>query len=649
MKIRCFVLACLFLFSPLIAKEALLSPSDVRPVMEQFFILHVDKKEMNSEILGRGLTLYLNQFDPSYSYLTSEEAHPFLKPDPYLKSVMQEEYTQDRFSAFFALNETIQNGINRARNWRAEWGQNPEALVTVAKSRKTEEDIPKKSYPTTEEELKQRHYDRYARFIAFQMEMLGEGKTEGKEVSLITLCEKQLQQMENGYLGVGEQGEELSTEKEEHLVVMRTLKALAASLDAHTAYYSPEEALALKAQLEKGMSGVGVLLREGMEGITIFELVEGGPAAESGELQKGDLLVDVDGTQLKGLSFQKVLEVMRGKEGSKTKLGIVRTSSKGEEYKQVELTRSRITLDEKRVDVSSEPYGDGVIGKITLYSFYEGEGGINSEADIKAAIDELRKEGPLYGLVLDIRDNGGGFLTQAVKVSGLFISSGVVVISKYSDGQIKYYRAVDGSRYYDGPLVILTDRGSASASEIVAQTLQDYGVAIVVGDEQTYGKGTIQHQTVTHNKAQSFFKVTVGRYYTASGRSTQLEGVKSDIVVPSPLQFEEVGEAFLEFPLQPDEVAPAFADNLQDLDPFVRKWFQKYYIPTIQEPTAYWSKHLPSLQERSQNRLAQNQEFQEFLKSLKTKDKSSQKLPKKDLQMEESVLIVRDMIEFSQK
>ncbi len=146
----------------------------------------------------------------------------------------------------------------------------------------------------------------------------------------------------------------------------------------------------------------------------------------------------------------------------------------------VELTRSKIVLDDKRVDVEAEPFGDGIIGKITLYSFYEGDNGLSSEKDLKKAIDDLRSQGTLYGLVLDMRENSGGFLSQAVKVSGLFISSGVVVISKYSDGTVKYYRAVDGNRYYDGPLAILISRGSASATEIVAQTLQDYGVAVVV-------------------------------------------------------------------------------------------------------------------------------------------------------------------------
>ena len=155
---------------------------------------------------------------------------------------------------------------------------------------------------------------------------------------------------------------------------------------------------------------------------------------------------------------------------------------------------------------------------------------------------KLKSQGNLRGLILDLRSNSGGFLSQAVKVAGLFISDGVIVISKYSNGEEKFYRDVDGKTVYDGPLVVLTSKATASAAEIVAQALQDYGVALVVGDEHTYGKGTIQTQTVTDNRSTSYFKVTVGKYYTVSGHTPQKEGVKADIVVPGRWSKEKIGE-----------------------------------------------------------------------------------------------------------
>lgn len=211
---------------------------------------------------------------------------------------------------------------------------------------------------------------------------------------------------------------------------------------------------------------------------------------------------------------------------------------------------------------------------------------------------------------------------------------------------MKYYRAVSGTPYYDGPLVVLISRGSASATEIVAQALKDYGVAIVVGDEQTYGKGTIQHQTITSDGPPSFFKVTIGRYYTVSGKSTQIDGVKADIVVPSPYNFEEIGEAYLEYPLPSDWVADAYHDSLSDIDPMARKWFQKYYLPTVQQKQTNWEEWIPTLQANSVRRVNQNKNFQIFLRQIKEEVKPIDVVPfgVNDLQMDEAVNILKDMI-----
>lgn len=640
-----------FLFITLILPlkvEALLSSSNVKEVMEQLFNYHVDKKEMSSLVLERSLKIYLKQFDPNHAYLLQQEVILYLKPTDTVLQTMMTDYHADRLTTFFALNNVIQNSIARARLWRAEWERDPKKLVKKASSF-TSEPSADKTFASTMDELKKRHYERFLRFLSFQMKELGPSSYEGKEGKLVALCEKQVALLENEYLGVDDQGKALTAQDHEHHVIQRVLKSLAHSLDAHTAYYSPEEAYAMKVQLEKGMCGIGVVLREGVDGIAIQDILKGGPAELSGLLKVGDTIVEVDGLSVKGFSFQRVLEVMRGKEGTKTILGIVRRDAPSSKLTRVELTRAKIVLADKRVDISKEPFEDGCIGKITLHSFYEGEDGLSSEVDLKKAIDQLRAEGPLHGLVLDMRENSGGFLSQAVKVSGLFISSGVVVISKYSDGSIKHYRSVAGARHFDGPLVILISRGSASATEIVAQTLRDYGVALVVGDEQTYGKGTIQHQTVTSDRSQSFFKVTIGRYYTVSGKSTQIEGVKADILVPTEYNFEELGERYLEYPLPSDEVAAAFNDTLADIDPFSRKWFYKYYLPKLQMPEDKWVSLIPLLQENSRRRLALNPSYQVFLKEAQKKNASFEKLDHRstDLQMEEAVNIVKDMIYLS--
>lgn len=641
----CFILSVWSLFTTCFANATLLHQADVRQVMTQLFDYHVDKKEMTTAILERSLTVYLANFDPNHSYLLEEEARPYVQPkEIYLKKMLKD-YDEGRLSAYFGVNETIEESIARARVWRTEWNRGARSLVLEAKESINTPLPTYKKFASNLTELKNRHRAQFVALLALQGgEKIDAILQEHKEEKLVRLCEKQLTLLENQYLGVDESGVILPPEAREHHVVLRAIKALAHSLDAHTAYYSPDEALAMKVQLEKGMCGIGVVLHEGIEGVAIADIIKGGPAAKGGKLTIGDTIVEIDGQDVKHCSFRKVLEVLRGEEGSRTVLGIVRQVNGGTpQFLRIELTREKITIEDKRVDVSYEPYGDGIIGKITLYSFYEGEDGVNSEKDMRKAIDYLKTQGKLYGLVLDMRDNSGGFLSQAVRVSGLFIQSGVVVISKYSDGTMKYYRTLDGQTFYDGPLVVLVSKGSASATEIVAQALQDYGVAIVVGDERTYGKGTIQHQTITSDRSNSFFKVTIGRYYTVSGRSTQIEGVKSDIVIPTNLHYEEMGEAYLDFPLPADQIEAAYNDPLTDIDPYARKWFVKYYLPTLQKPVTTWQSMIPQLRVNSRKRIADNPNFQLFITTLQEESISTAH-GSNDLQMEEAVNVVKDMI-----
>src|SRR5690606_13302855 len=230
----------------------------------------------------------------------------------------------------------------------------------------------------------------------------------------------------------------------------------------------------------------------------------------------------------------------------------------------------------------------GIIGKITLYSFYESANGESCEKDIKNAIRKFQEIGTLRGLILDLRENSGGFLSQAVKVSAIFLSNGVVVISKYGTGELHYLRNIVGRSFFNGPLVVLTSKMSASAAEIVAQALQDYGVGVIVGDARTFGKGSIQYQTVTDEKAELFFKIPLGKSYTACCRQTQSERVKADIVVTTYYAPCNIGERYLEYPLVADTVESAFVDPLNDLDASAKRLFQRKYLPYLQRVVSFW-------------------------------------------------------------
>jgi len=313
-------------------------------------------------------------------------------------------------------------------------------------------------------------------------------------------------------------------------------------------------------------------------------------------------------------------------------------------------------LEAGTVESSFEKVPGGIIGKIILHSFYEGSNEVSSERDIKNAIEQLSKQGPIIGLVLDLRDNRGGFLLQAVKVAGLFIKSGVIVISKTADGKKHYFRDMDSSVTYSGPLVILTSKATASAAEIVAQSLKDYGEAIIVGDEHTYGKGTLQMQTVTGKESDQLYKITVGRYYSVSGDSTQLDGVKADIVVPSIYFYQKLGEKYLASPVSEDSVPPAFDDRLVDIDPSMKEWYIQHYLPDQQKQITVYKKEIPELQKRSTARIQANAEYQRCLNKLAQDCAQKQSVSPtneqtqnevKDLQLQEAVNVLKDIIQLS--
>ncbi|MDS0919778.1 tail-specific protease Tsp [Chlamydia psittaci] len=634
LRLCSLVLTCLPSFS--FASE-LLHEEDIRKTVDKLIEYHVDIQDISSDILVRSLLGYSQSFDPHKAYLTEQEVNNFIYSADIKKRLLKN-YKTNNFSIYQNLNRVIKESIVRARQWRAEWLSNPEALVKEASSHPL---IKKPNHwARSIEEAKERQHSLLLSYISVYLSDSSKDRYLGKEASLTQLCVRQLEAYENPYLGINDYGEPMLPEEESHHFHVRVVKAMAHSLDAHTTYFSKEEALAMRIQLEKGMCGIGVILKEDIDGVIVKEIIPGGPAEKTGELHVDDVIYRVDGRSIDNLPFRAVLDCLRGSQGSEVILDV---RSK-DQNRTVKLKREKISLDDRRVDVSYEAYGDGIIGKITLHSFYEGENQISSEQDLKRAIQSLQEKN-LLGLVLDIRENTGGFLSQAIKVSGLFMTNGVVVVSRYADGSIKRYRTVSPKKFYDGPLTILVSKSSASAAEIVAQTLQDYGLAIIVGDEQTYGKGTIQHQTITADAGtEGFFKVTVGKYYSPSGKSTQLRGVRSDIHVASRYFAEPLGERYLEHPLPSDSCDNVMNDNLGDLDSHMRPWFQKYYIPNLQKEETVWREMLPQLTENSRQRLSENKNYKIFLEEVKDPSEALRPFGSNDLQMEESVNILKDMI-----
>ena len=639
--------------SPLLAVRENLNVGDVPRVMERLFHFHIENKEWSPLLIRRSLKLYIEQFDPDKSYLLESEVAPYVSISPERAEEILARVKKKNYSDFTALNVVFEQAVIRARNVRQQ--VLPELLsrgdLGVSSSGVQSQ------YPTSDAELFQRQKNRMVRFYLFHQARTQLESTDRK-AKVYGLFEKRVQRSENSYLFLDGAGNPLSIDRSEHLIALRILKSFAKSLDTHTAFFSPEEAYEMRLSLEKQFEGVGVVLSESIDGVMIADLIQGGPAEQSGLIQVNDLLVEIDGNAITQAPFEDVLDLLKQRDRSEITLGFKRIdpAANKETFFRVSLTKQPIAMKNDRIETSYERVDGGVIGKISLHSFYESGDGISSEKDMKEAIRNFRQQGELKGLILDLRENSGGFLGQAVRVAGLFVSNGVIVISKYGQGDVHYLRNIVNKTYFDGPLIVLTSKMSASASEIVAQALQDYGVGLVVGDQRTFGKGSIQYQTLTDANADLFFKVTVGRYYTVSGRSTQIEGVKADIVVPTPYAPYKIGERYLEYPLPPDQVPSAYLDPLSDLDDRTRLLFQNRYLPTVQKVVSFWKKALPELRDNSAKRLAADRNFQAFLeKSERIRARQSGvmvnsvdepvEIGMDDLQMREAVHILKDMIQ----
>ncbi len=642
----------------LVAEQDLLKFSDVNTIMNQILEHHVDKKEVTSKILQNALTIYIDQFDLHRIYLLESEVAPFTHLSSERLVTLIEQYKKGDFAIFKQLNQAIQTSIERSRELRENLEVNEAIFQQVLKSQTGEDK--QISFAKDTLELKQRILHQLLLFINTQRRRYGETILDLKQSQekLLYIFEEHIRELENQYLFQDEREHPLSPEEQENLFVIHILKALASSLDAHTSFYQPSEAYDMRVRLQKEFYGVGIALRNTSEGVVVLRLIAGGAAAKSGLIYEGDILLEVDGKSVIDHPFDKVMEMLHEEQNPDVKLIFKRKGEAKQPDKifTAELKREEIILNNDRVDLGWEAFGNGIIGQITLHAFYQGDG-VTSEKDVQNAIQELENKGNLRGLILDLRDNSGGFLSQAVKVAGLFISNGIIVISKYADGDEKIYRDVDSKVVYDGPLVVLTSKTTASAAEIVAQALQDYGVALIVGDVHTFGKGTIQSQTVTDNQSSSYFKVTVGKYYTVSGKTPQKRGVEADIVVPSHWDREPIGEEYLDSPIEPDTISPAFNDTLADISPDVKPWYLKYYIPKLQSPKTVWRNMLPLLRKNSAYRIAHNRNYQLYLTgNRQEKDPEAeedewvmmngkhQNFGEDDLQMEECVNIVKDMI-----
>lgn len=384
------------------------------------------------------------------------------------------------------------------------------------------------------------------------------------------------------------------------------LTALAHAYDPHSDYMSPSEAKQFEiSNVKLSLSGIGALL-EWEDGYTrIKSLVPGGPAEQSKQLKPKDRIVAVaqeegDPVDVVEMRLNKVVELIRGKKGTTVKLTIVPNESEDGTQKVIYLVRDDIKLSEQfaKARIVDLPGTDGhttKLGIIVLNQFYE-----NCTRDIERLILRL-KDDKVQGIVLDLRRNGGGILEEAIQLTGLFIPKGPVVQVKGYNGVNRVMDDDDSKVAWDGPLIVAVGHLSASASEIVAAALQDYGRALIVGDAATHGKGSVQtlvplsqfYPRPSMGANAGKLKFTVSKFYRIAGGTTQKYGVTPDISLPSVLDHMELGESHLPNCLPADRTTPASFGRMNLVQPYVA-----------------------TLRERSANRIGGNKEYAFILEDI---------------------------------
>lgn len=369
-------------------------------------------------------------------------------------------------------------------------------------------------------------------------------------------------------------------ENDQEDIVDFFLSSLSTAYDPHTEYMSPTETDSFNISMKHKLVGIGALLGLVDDVAQIQGIVVGGPADKQGELKLNDKITGVaqgeaEFVDTKYLKLQKIVDMIRGKDGSTVRLRINPAADPGS-TKIVSIVRGEVELKEKlaNAEMLVTPAEEGKqplkLGWINLSSFYADmeNGTVSTTDDVQKLLARLIKE-KIDGLVLDLRGNGGGSLEEAIRLTGLFVPSGPVVQAKDWQGRISFRECENEKAFYDGPMIVLTDKTSASASEILAAALQDYRRALIVGDKSTFGKGTVQ-TILPVERFMPFYakkdragnlKVTIQKFYRIAGGSTQLKGVEPDLVLPSIRDVLDIGEASADNPL-PYDTIPARKYNL---------------------------------------------------------------------------------------
>ena len=446
---------------------------------------------------------------------------------------------------------------------------------------------------------------------------------------------------------------------------------------------SPSDMENFNIQMRLSLVGIGAVLRTDDGYAKIVEVVPGGPADKDGRLKPNDRIAAVaQGKQpfedVVDMKLDKVVEKIRGAKGSQVRLQVIPANATDPSKRNViEITREEVKLKESEakgevIELNDTDARKMKFGWITLPSFYadmEGkaktlasrnapsEGPKSTTKDVRRILERMKKEG-IEGLVIDLRRDGGGSLEEAINLTGLFVGPGAVVQAKDANGKVSVARDDDKEPFYTGPVVVLVNRLSASASEIFAAALQDYGRAVVVGDQRSFGKGTVQ-TLLDVGKFMPLFqdqgakagslKLTIQKFYRVSGGSTQHRGVLSDIVLPSPTDTPEIGESSLPNPLAYDEVDPQPVNRFSFTAPLIETLKNRSQERVAKDPEfAYINEDMKRFREKIElNQLSLNEKArkEEIAQEKQRKDQRKSERKKNPVQNPPALEVTLDTVD----
>jgi carboxyl-terminal processing protease len=525
---------------------------------------HFEPKAINDDFSEGVYVRFLKQVDPFKNYFYQSDIDDFER----FKTEIDDQILNQEVRFFNLVYERL---IQRIQDSRAVYSQVLSAPFDYDLEETFSTDYDNKVYPASKSEMKD-NWRKQLKFstLANYYDLVTEKDKEKYETDdeKKSLADLEIEAREAILKSLNETASYMDDLRRDDWLSIY-INTIAEEFDPHTFYFAPQDKDRFDAQMSGKYEGIGARLQKRMDEISITELISGGSAWRQNKLEVGDVILkvrqedEIEAVNVVGMRLDDAVKLIKGPKGTNVILTLKKVDGSIED---LSIPRDEIELEETYAKTSTVKKEGATFGIINLPKFYvdfEDYNNRNAASDVKKEIQRLKAEG-MQGLVLDLRNNGGGSLKTVVDLGGLFIKEGPIVQVRSTGQDKEVLKDTDRSVEWDGPLVILVNELSASASEILAAAMQDYKRAIVIGSKQTYGKGTVQNIIDLNrmirgntNGDMGAFKFTTQKYYRINGGSTQLEGVKSDVVVPDRYSYIDIGEKDQDNPLAWDEIAPA--------------------------------------------------------------------------------------------